>query len=60
MDDDKLLAEGKPRDNGERISKSRLPDKNITYLPMKNDDISKHPNHLIHPRGLIDPLQGPR
>lgn len=59
MDDDNL-AEGKLRDNGEQISRSTLTDKNNTYLPVKNYDISKHPNHLIHPRGLIDPLQGPR
>lgn len=55
MDDDSL-AEGKLRNNGEQIGKSRLTDKNITYLPTKNYDISKHPNHLIHPRGLVDPL----
>lgn len=58
MDDDNL-AEGKLRDNAEQISKSRLTDKNITCSPTKDYDISEHPDHLIHPRGLVDPLQGP-
>lgn len=33
--------------------------RNNVHLPLKNYDVPKHPNHLVQPRGLVDPLQSP-